>query len=342
MIRVGIVGFGFMGRMHLGCWMQMPDVEVAAICDTNPNVAKTVQEQIGNIPGLPEQVDMSAIKFYTDFAAMLSQEQLDAVSITLPTHLHADLTCQALEAGVHVLCEKPMALDAQQCRKMIDAAAKTGKCLMIAHCIRFWPEYADTRDIIHSGKYGRVLIASFQRLSARPTWSSGNWLMDPRHSGGMMLDLHIHDADYIHCLFGMPLKVSCQAITPHGIVEHVKADYFYDNDMLVSAEASWLVSDSFGFRMNYEIVLEKAMIVYDCSRDPVYRVCPQGDKPFSPSVSEKDGYFHEIEYFLQWIQGTIENDRMPMEQSLKSVLLIEAEKTSLGTGKPVTIGRCSR
>lgn len=338
-MRIGVVGFGFMGRMHFGCWAQMPNVEVVAVCDANPDTVRTCDETVGNIPGLPENINLSNLSIYTDFDIMLRKERLDAVSITLPTYLHADLTCKALRAGVNVLCEKPMALNLQECQQMIDAAKQTGKHLMIAHCIRFWPEYVNTREIIHSGKYGNVLAAVFQRLSARPSWSSDNWLMDAERSGGMVLDLHIHDTDYIHNLFGMPSAVHSQAITSGEMTEHIKTDYLYDTDMLVSAEGSWLASDTFGFRMNFEIFLEKATIVYDCTRDPVYQTYPEVGDSLRPAVSQKDGYYHEIEYFSKWIQGKISNEVITMQQSLESVRIIEAEKESLGSGKTINLNR---
>ena len=336
-MRIGIVGFGFMGRMHFGCWTQMPDADAAVICDANPDIVKSAHKHIGNIPGLPEHFDMSRVQFYTDFEAMLANETLDAVSITVPTCLHADLSCQALRAGVNVLCEKPMALNVGQCRQMIEAAQQAGRRLMIAHCIRFWPAYADTGDIVRSGRYGKVLAANFQRLTARPAWSSNNWLADARQSGGMALDLHIHDTDYIHCLFGMPSGVRSRTITSAGTAEHIKTDYLYDADMLISAEGSWLTSDSFGFRMNFEILLEKATIVYDCTRDPAYQIYPKGGDPFRPAISQKDGYYHEIEYFSNWIAGKVSKEVITMRQSMESVRIIEAEKESADSGKTVEL-----
>lgn len=336
-MRIGIIGFGFMGRAHFGCWAQMPQVEVAAICDTNPDAAKNLDKTVGNIACLPHAINTSSVRFYTSIDKMLQSQQLDAVSITLPTHLHAELSCHLLKAGIHVLCEKPMALSTRQCEQMIEAANQAGKKLMVAHCIRFWPEYAHTRDIIKSHQYGKVYTARFQRFSSRPSWSSDNWLSDIKKSGGMLFDLHIHDADYIQSVFGMPRAVCSRTLSDEGPINHIETQYLYESDMLVSAEASWLVSSSFGFRMSYELLTEHATIVYDSSRSPAYRIFPDDGPAFTPPISPKDGYFHEIEYFSNWIQGAVEKDCITPQQTMDSIRLIEAEIQCCQSGKTVDL-----
>ena len=168
MLRIGIVGFGFMGRMHYRCWSDRNDSEVAAVCDANPNLEADTKTAIGNLEGAEEDIDFSGFACYTDLDAMLAAEKLDAVSITLPTPLHPAFTAKAFEAGVHVLCEKPMALNLPDCEAMMAAAERAGKHLLVGHCIRFWPEYAHARRAVISGKYGDVIAASFRRLSGAP------------------------------------------------------------------------------------------------------------------------------------------------------------------------------
>ncbi len=337
MTRIGIVGLGFMGRMHLGNWMKLPGCEVVAVCDSNPDLANRLDEQIGNIEGLSKEVDMSQMTFYHDFEVMLQEARLDAISLTLPTHLHPALTARAFNAGVDVLCEKPMALTSEKCGEMLEAAQSTGRKLMIGHCIRFWPEYAWLKEIVQSCQYGKVLNVCFDRISTRPTWSSGGWLADPSKSGGMILDLHIHDTDFVHYLFGIPKSVSCRTL---GIPEQsdcVETDYFYDQDMLISARGSWLASDSYGFRMAYEIHLEQATIIYDCTRDPALKVYPTGQEAFVPEIAKGDGYSREIEWFYQWINGQSVEMVITPEASLKSIRIIEAEKQSAQSGTAVTL-----
>jgi len=211
MLKVGILGFGFMGRMHYRCWRALEGVEVVAICEADPAALRDTGR--GNIAGASDAVDLEGVRLYADLGEMLRQEPLDAVSVTVPTHLHARCTLQALASGLHVLCEKPMAIDLADGRRMIDAAERSGRVLQIGHCVRFWPEYAKAREIIASGAHGRVQAATFQRLAATAARRPASWYMNDAISGGMPLDLHIHDTDFVQYAFGMPRAVQSSGVT---------------------------------------------------------------------------------------------------------------------------------
>ena len=128
--------------------------------------------------------------------------EVDVVDICLPTDLHADFAVRALQMGKHVVCEKPMAISLAEADRMIEAARKSGRRLMIAHCIRFWPEYVELRRLVESGELGHLLSLSLTRYSPFPSWGSDNWLADERRAGGAALDLHIHDTDFAAYLMG--------------------------------------------------------------------------------------------------------------------------------------------
>lgn len=329
MLKIGIVGFGFMGRMHYRCWDGMKGAEVAAVCDSNAKVLEQLGESTGNIEGAEASIDTSSFNFYTDFDEMLSKEQLDGVCITLPTNLHPDFSAKALKAGVNVLCEKPMALTVAKCEEMIAVAKESGKVLMIGHCVRFWPEYAKTKEIVAGGEYGKVVAAVFQRLGAVPTWSEDNWFLDESRSGGVALDLHIHDTDYVHYLFGIPKAVLSNKVTgPGGGTAHIVTQYLYDDGKLVSAEGGWSMMPSFGFEMSFNIMLEKATIVYDCTRKPALKVCTSEGETLEPEVEKDDGYVREMAYFAKLIQGEKVEEIITLEQSRDSVKIVEAEKKS--------------
>jgi 1,5-anhydro-D-fructose reductase (1,5-anhydro-D-mannitol-forming) len=334
MMRVGIVGLGFMGKMHLRCYQAIPQVQVAALCDID---TKQFQQSAsaGNISGASSNTDLKSIPQFSDFDRMLKEIPLDAVSITLPTYLHADYTVKALEAGLHVLCEKPMALSEAECRRMIAAADKTGKVLQIGHCIRFWPEYAHLKELIANGQYGPVRAAMFRRLSLTPIWSSDNWLLDGDRSGGAVLDLHIHDADYIHYVFGWPKSVfSRGCIGPSRDFDHVVTQYIYD-DVTVTAEGGWMMTPGFGFEMSFTVILDKASVFYHSGRQPTYTVFPLEGKPVNPPVAEGDGYSREIAYFTDRITARAPGSIITPQDSMQSVILVDYEKESLASGKAV-------
>ena len=339
MLRVGIVGFGFMGRMHYAQWKALEGAEVVAICDANPNIVEDTKEAVGNIEGAGGEVDFDSLDLYSDYNKMLTEAKLDAVSITLPTFMHPNFSVKALEAGLHVLCEKPMALNVEDCRRMIAAAAQSGKVLMIGHCVRFWPEYAKTKEIVDGGEYGKVIAATFQRLGAAPTWGDDNWFSDDARSGGVALDLHIHDTDYVQYLFGMPKSVfSRQAKAGGGGAIHITTQYIYDDDKVVTAEGGWGMTPAFGFEMSFNIALEKATIVYDCTRTPVFRVCPADGEVFTPDVAEGDGYSIEIAHFAALAAGRDAAEVTTLAGSLDSVKIVLAEKESAEKGQAVLLG----
>lgn len=338
MLKVGIVGFGFMGRMHFRCWQARDDAKVTAICDANPNIKEDAQKAVGNIDGAAEAIDFTGIELFSDFDTMLEKSGVDAISLTLPTYLHADFSAKALAHGVNVLCEKPMALTVSDCDRMIQAAQASGKMLQIGHCLRFWPEYAKVKEIVDSGQYGRIIAATFQRIGAPPTWSPDNWFVDEERSGGVALDLHIHDTDYVQHLLGMPNAVcSHGAIRPNGQLAHIVTQYDYGDSVAVTAEGGWGMMPGFGFEMSFNLALEKATIVYDLTREPALRVCPADGDPFTPEVPQGDGYIRQIDHFARTVQGQPVEPILTLEQSRESVRIVQAERQSIKEHRHISI-----
>ena len=338
MIRVGIVGFGFMGRMHYANWGKCENAEVVAICDSDPDIIANSQKAVGNIEGADSSIDFDSLKVYSDFDKMLADGVVDAISLTLPTFLHCEYTVKALQAGLHVLCEKPMALNLDECSKMAAAAEKSGKILQIGHCIRFWPEYVKAKQMVDSGEYGKVISATFQRLGSAPGWGADDWFSSDAHSGGVALDLHIHDADYIQYLLGMPRNVQSFGNPASGKgLKCISTRYDFGDDKLVTAEGSWAMSESFGFEMSFNIVLEKAIIVYDCSREKPFRVCPAKGDEFTPEVAEGDGYLLELKHFAGQINGEKLPEVITLKDSINSIKLVKSEIKSIQTSGPVNL-----
>lgn len=210
MVGVGIVGLGFMGRHHSSIYADNPKARVVAVSDIDEKkLAGDWGDPVGNVSQASgSRADLTGISTYADFDDMLADEHVDMVDITLPTFLHAEFAGRALDAGKHVLLEKPIALTLDQADMIIRAARSSGRKFMVAHCIRFWPEYNVVREIVAQQKYGRVLSAVLRRLSATPVWGWQNWLLDRSRSGGVCVDMHIHDIDYLNCLFGLPVAVT--------------------------------------------------------------------------------------------------------------------------------------
>ncbi len=302
MTKIAIAGFGFMGRMHYGNWRRISGARVVAICDAN--LAQLHSASAGNIAGADASTDFTGVAVYDSMDAMLKAGGFDAVDITLPTYLHPDATIAALKAGCHVLCEKPMALDVKSCDRMIAAAKRAGKKLLVGQCLRFWPEYVALKKLIDSGKYGKVVAAEFNRASPPPDWNGAKgWFMDEKQSGGCLFDLHIHDADMIRHLFGAPKGASASAHRrADGILDYAQIRYAYP-DKVVTATASWAVSKTHGFEASFRVAMEGATVVFDAKRKDPFMVYPQKGRPFTPKVSSMGAYEAEQRYFLDMVSG---------------------------------------
>jgi predicted dehydrogenase len=336
MVRIGIVGFGFMGKMHFRCYQSMKNVKVAAICDIDKK-SFTHSRTGGNIY-VDKSLNLKGIKIYDNFNKMIKEMDLDAVSITLPTYMHCNYTLKSLKAGLHTFCEKPMALNVNECKKMIDAAAKSKKILQIGHCIRFWPEYKHLHDIVKSKKYGKVLGATFQRLSYAPIWAWNNWFMDKDKSGGAILDLHIHDSDYVQYLFGLPKQVFSRGVKgPSKGCDHIVTNFIYNDEKVITAEGGWTMKRGFGFEMSFNVMLERATITYDCTRTPVFKIATDKGEVINPKLSKNSGYLSELLHFVKVVNGKKVPAVISPLDSLNSVKIVLAEKKSCLTGRKIML-----
>jgi predicted dehydrogenase len=288
----------------------------------------------GNVEGAADHVDLNDVSVHTDLSELLATGSVDALSITLPTFLHADATVKALQAGVHILCEKPMALSVADCDRMVAAAESSSRVLQIGHCIRFWPEYVVTRQLIQGGHHGRPIAASFRRFTAMPAWSPDSWFADDKRSGGQPLDLHIHDADYVHHVFGLPAAVSSVADGPQT---YISTHYHYDDGPAVAAESTWRMAPAFGFEMSFVVVLERATILFDSARTPSFRVLRAEGDPFTPEVPRGDGYSREVEYFARAVAGKPVEPIITPVDARETIRLVLAEKQSAREGRRVAL-----
>jgi len=288
MVRMAIVGMGGMGNMHLGIYNRLESVEVVAVCDKDVKKLKAGQtEQQINIGTGGGTLDLSKVKLYRSLNKLLADPAVEAVDICVPTPLHKRYAVAALQAGKHVLCEKPMGKSPREAMEMVDAAEASGKTLMIAQCIRFWPEYAYLKEAVDSSRLGRLLSLQMWRYSAPPTWGWQNWFMQGKKSGGALLDLHVHDVDFVISAFGKPSAVSSQgAVGPSGEIDAIVTQYSYGPDKIITTTGNWCLAD--GFYMAYLAIFEKGHIQYDLRLQPALEeVTAEGKK--TPEVSSDDG-----------------------------------------------------
>jgi predicted dehydrogenase len=263
MLRVGLAGIGFMGWIHYLSYKKTKGVKLAAVCTRDPKkLAGDWRGIKGNFGPPSEQVDLSGAAKYSDLDGLFGDPAIDLVDLCLPPNLHAEAALAALRAGKHVFVEKPLALTAMDCDKMVKAAEKAGKQLLVGQCLPLLPEYAFTRKAIASGKYGKLLGGHFKRVISDPLWLKDFY--DPAKVGGPLVDLHVHDAHFIRLLFGMPTAVTSQGRMRGEVVEYCVSQFQFADPALVVSSASGVINQQGRpFTHGFEIHLEKATLYFD-------------------------------------------------------------------------------
>ncbi|MBX3433462.1 MAG: Gfo/Idh/MocA family oxidoreductase [Pirellulales bacterium] len=290
MINVGIVGLGFMGMIHYLSYKKIPGVRVAAICEVDERrLAGDWTDIKGNFGPAGAQTDLSDVVTFTSLDEMLATTALDLVDVTLPPAMHAEATCKALGAGRHVFCEKPMALDLNECRAMSTAAATANRRLFIGHVLPFFPEYAWALDAARSGRYGSLRGGAFRRVISNPAWLANYWVADK--VGGPLLDLHVHDAHFIRLLFGRPDEIVSRGRTRAGLPEFWHSLFsFADGGQIVEATSGTIDQPGRSFNHGFEIHFDLATLQFEFAvlGDAGRYLCP-------PMVLHADGGAEQVD-----------------------------------------------
>ena len=321
MLKVAIIGFGGIAKaVHLKPHLELEKegiTKLVAVCDVDETrFGKKLEINIdGSDSVLPDSV-----KRYTDYKEMLEKEDLDMVDICVPTFLHAEVSGYAMNAGVHVLCEKPMGLNYDLCKSMIETSKATGKKLMIGQCLRFEPAYLYLKELFDTGKYGKVVSGVFNRLSTVPSWGWENWFLDYECSGGAILDMQVHDTDIIRYIFGNPKSVSCFTHGIYSKVDIAHSHYIYD-DYNFTAIGDWS-REGTSFEESFIVAFEKATVKFYGGKVTVY---VRGEKtPIEVELQSVDAYRDEIRYFVDCIINDKENTKNEPEDCAASVKLVYA------------------
>jgi 1,5-anhydro-D-fructose reductase (1,5-anhydro-D-mannitol-forming) len=337
-IGVGVVGLGFMGRMHFGNCRANPKCRVVAVADTDPQKLRGDWGATGGNIGRERAglADLAGIRGYSRIEDLIADPGVELVIITLPSFLHAEHAIKALAAGKHVLCEKPITTDLASARRVVAAARRSKGRLMVAQCLRFWPEYAWAREHAVAGReFGRVISASFRRLSATPGWSWSNWIIDSRRRADAANELHIHDADMVRYMFGEPEAVWARGavgVISRNVVDHLTAHYRYPGMKSVSAEGGWAFAKGFGFEMSFILTCERATVVYDNTQKPTLTVHRTDGRSLVPKFKAGDAYALELDYFLDCIRAGRAPRVITPADAARSLALVLAEVKSVEAG----------
>jgi predicted dehydrogenase len=312
-----------MGATHIKAFSGIEGVSVSAVSANNPRALDGDLTQVGgNLGHAGASYDFSSVRKYTNWRDLVADPDMDAVDICLPTDLHLPASLAALSAGKHVLCEKPMALTAEQCDQMISAAQQTERVLMIGQVLRFWPEYRYLEEFVKSGEHGKIKTVTFVRRCGVPDWSK--WLMDEQRSGGALLDLLVHDIDQALFLFGDPAKVTAKTL---GRDDTVSASLIYPGGPEVRIQGGWFPAGT-EFAMSFQVRAERAELLLDGGGLRLNDA--QGNS--TAIKTEGEGYDAEVSYFVECCRENKQPERCLPQDSAKAVKLALLLKESRSRG----------
>ena len=232
--------------------------------------------------------------------------------------------------------EKPLARTVEQAAEFVAVAEAATGMACVGHCMRFWPGWSWLKQAIDDGRFGRVLAATFRRVSQHP---GGPFYLDGDRSGGAALDLHIHDADFVQYCFGMP-----RAVTSVGYAkltnqpDHLITQYHYPDIPLVMAEGSWCMNDGFPFSMSFTVNFENATAVYDLAASSPLTLFAAGHAPQTIEIGDQMGYELEIDYFINCILSGTAPATVTIRDAFQTVQLVAAEVASVQSGGRVEVG----
>lgn len=337
-VRVGIIGMGFMGRMHLSAYLKLPNAKVVAFADIDKAKREGKGPDAGNLGDTGFQFDAAAFeKVYDCGLKLIDDPGVDLVDICVPTCDHKDLFVAAVKAGKSVLCEKPMAVRSADVKAMVAAGKRARRPVMIAQCIRFWPQYETIKRCIDGGRIGAVRFMSLRRLGCPPTYSAGHWLLDGAQSGGALLDLHVHDVDFAHYLLGIPESLFARGTRgPSGDFDHVTATWSYPLERYVALEGGWVLAAPWTFDMEIAVHGERGTLGWAMSRGSEVRLRTSGEQ-IESIPCEGDALGQELDYFVDCVQAGRPVAKCTPFSSRTSVALSWLERRSIEGGCLISV-----
>jgi predicted dehydrogenase len=327
-MRVGIAGTGSMGSTHAAGWVET-GAELAGFVAETAREAERIASQYG-------------VQTYPDFASML--HDVDVVDICTPTPLHHRMTLQAAAAGKHIICEKPLGRTAAQAREMIAACQAAGVTLLVAHVVRYFPEYVLAKESVARGEIGQPGVIRLSRGSFRPQKAEHNWFLDSAQSGGILMDMMIHDYDYARWIAGEVESVFAKSVaagTPEAPIDYGLAILRHRSGALSHIAGAWAYPPTV-FRTHLEIAGDGGLIEFDSDASaPIVNLIARSggssaDVGLPASPVAESPYTTQIKEFYAVLCGEKEA-RVTASDGLAAVQIAEAAIQSAASGKAVML-----
>lgn len=334
-IKLAFAGTGYISKIHAQAALSLPDVEIVAIVNHKQKSMADYATQFG--------IDRQ----YESIDALISDGNVDAISINTPNYLHAPQSIKALQAGIHVMVEKPMAMTAVEAQAMIDARQQSGSKMMVAHCWRFDEEVQWLKKHLNSGALGAIVRTKGYGIHAN--WGPSGWFTEAQYAGGgALVDMGIHAIDTARFLLNDPQPVSVYAEISTQYGEYDVDDtgviiIKWDNGAISTIESGWWqphmdgpeastqLYGKTGFAQLFPTFLslpnkEKAIL------DRIESGFPAIRDPHCPQRM----YDTQLSYFIECIQ----QDKSPIPGGLEgwiNMKIVDAAYESSCTGKVIEL-----
>ncbi len=324
-MRVGLVGAGFMGGVHLNAYAGIPEVEVVGVADARIESAVAGAKIVGARP-------------YASYEELVAAEDVEVVDVCLPTAFHRDLALEAAGEGRHVILEKPIARTMEDAQQILGAFSADGPRLFVGHVVRFFPEYMGIKQKIDAGDLGKVGVV---RTSRRSPFLLGwnDWYADWRVSGGVLLDLVIHDFDYLRWTLGEVERVYARGMLgrEYNRLDYVLVTLRFESGAIAHVEGHWGYPGPFNYSI--EIAGSRAMVTVDSTEPaPVQLFGGATGSGESPDVIVgKSPFQTELEHFIRCV-ATGEEPTVDVRDAYEALRIGLAATESVLTGRPVTLG----
>ncbi len=322
-MRVGLVGAGFMGGVHLNAYAGIPQVEVVGVADARIESAVAGAEMVGARP-------------YASYEELVAAEDVEVVDVCLPTAFHRDLAVRAAGEGRHVILEKPIARTMKDAQEILEAFSADGPRLFVGHVVRFFPAYVGIKQKIDAGDLGTVGVV---RTSRRSPFLLGwnDWYADWRVSGGVLLDLVIHDFDFLRWALGEVERVYARGMLGR---EYNRLDYAlvtlrFQSGAIAHVEGHWGYPAPFNYSI--EVAGSKALLTVDSTEPAALQLIGGAPGEVPDLASGKSPYEKELEHFIHCIESG-EAPIVQAQDACEALRIGLAATESVLTGESVTLG----
>jgi UDP-N-acetylglucosamine 3-dehydrogenase len=326
-MKVGVIGAGGMGTVHLGAYAGISGVEVVGVADVRPDAAKAAAERSGT-------------RAYVSYEELVAAEDPELVSVCLPTSQHADIAVRAAREGRHVILEKPIARNLEDARRIVEAFSESSARIFVGHVVRFFSEYARLRRMVKEGRFGEVGVV---RASRKVPLLAGSrdWYVDWEASGGVVVDTLVHDFDFLRWTFGEVERVYAKSILGQGYgrLDYALVTLKFRSGTIAHVEGQWGYPGSFWYSI--EISGTRALATVDSRKHGAYRIllgeeAKLEEEVLGEPVVEENPFRAEIEHFVRCAEDGDE-PLVSAEDAFEALRIGLAALESASTGSPVDL-----